>query len=506
MVLEKYIKLTWLFVLVALLMVSCKNEIEPILDSEVPEYEEAELVYEANPRAFALKFTDYIGDAEENIKRLDKDTIQIAINEGLLEYLQISELQVGDVLNIWENIGLPPYIRIVDAVEKRSANYIVTTHSGNMTDLFVKLEGGLSTELFSDISDRPHRLVSRTGNPEDDHQYVDGEEDFKQFVDDSGMIHPFIIYQPKTENSDEFTYDLAETEYDEIIDSFVDSKAASRSVVFSIINYKKEHINIHPKKNKDGFPIGIFVSEGSLEAKLNIELYFKYNLFKSNCFWAKTRGSLNLDIPLHVSIAGMQLKEEKDIPLFELMPIFTGFAIGPFVVPIVIRRGIVFKYSGEINGNISFMAPIYCNSNFAIGPMYDNYHWSSFKEFNWHAGIYTNKLTATPSASLSMKGKVGVYIHAGAYFGSAIGPFFEVGPQAVVEGNAGLAGKEVYFNTKGTISIGGSVGAEIKLWKFNLGKAALPFSIKSLDLWNESLKFNAENLLKVGSTDYSTDF
>ena len=502
MMLKKYIKIVWLVSLAALLMVSCKDETEPIADNNVPKYEENELTYEENPRAFALKFTDFIGDAAENIKRLDKDTVQIAINEGLLEYLQISELKVGDVLNIWENIDCPPYIRIVDAVEKRAANYIVTTHEGYLTDLFLKLEGALSTELFSDISDRPERLASRTGNPREFYQYVDGEEDFTQFVDDSGMIHPFIVYTQNTESTDEFSYKLAETEYDDIVDSIIESKAVSVSAAFSVVDYKMDHFNIHPKKDKDGFPIGIFVSEASIGAKLDIELYFQYNVFKSNRFWAKTKGSLNLDIPLHVSFAGVQFNEEKEIPVFELMPIFTGFAIGPFVVPVVIRRGVVFKYSGAINGNISFMVPIYCNSNFAIGPMYDNSQWSCFKEFNWNAGIHPDKLTATPSASLSMQGKAGLYVHVGAYLGSAIGPFFEIGPQAIVQGNAGLAGKEIYFNTKGSVSLGGSVGAEIKLWKFNLGKAAFPFSVKSWELWNKELKFKAEDLLKSGSTGY----
>ena len=402
------------------------------------------------------------------------------------------------MLNIWENIDIPPYIRIVDAVEKRAANYIVTTHAGNLTDLFHELEGALDTEIFSDISDRPERPASRTGNPTEYYQYVDGEEDFKQFVDDSGMIHPFIIYTPKAENADEFNFELAEIEYDEIVDSLVDSRAAS----FSVLDYKKEHINIYPTKDKDGFPIGVFVSEASIGFTGNFEMYFKYNLFKSNVFWAYAKGNLDLEIPLHVSFAGMQLKEEKDIPVFELMPIFTVFGVGPFVVPVVIRRGVVFKFSGAINGNVSFMVPLYCNTNFNVGPSYWNNTWSCYHDVNWHAGVHTDKLSFTPSANMSVTGKTGLYMHIGAYLGSAIGPFIEVGPQAMVEANAGLAGKDIYYNTKGSVSLGGSVGAEIKLGTFNLGKAAIPFEFKSWELWNKELKFNAEDLLKSGSADY----
>ena len=45
-------------------------------DDSVPVAEQVELNYEENPRAFALKFHDYIG-GEPNVKRLDADTVRI---------------------------------------------------------------------------------------------------------------------------------------------------------------------------------------------------------------------------------------------------------------------------------------------------------------------------------------------------------------------------------------------------------------------------------------------
>lgn len=112
-------------------------------------------------------------------------------------------------------------------------------------------------------------------------------------------------------------------------------------------------------------------------------MYFKYNLFKSNVFWAYAKGNLDLEIPHHVSFAGMQIKEEKDIPVFELMPIFTVFGVGPFVVPIVIRRGVVFKFSGAINGNLSFMVPLYCNTSFNICRVLDIKKWNCPVHIQW---------------------------------------------------------------------------------------------------------------------------
>ena len=44
---------------------------------------------------------------------------------------------------------------------------------------------------------------------------------------------------------------------------------------------------------------------------------------------------------------------------------------------------------------------------------------------------------------------------------------------------------------KGTKDI---FGAEIKIWKFNLGKASMPFYIKSMDLWNFDLSFDPEDI------------
>ncbi|MBR5184370.1 MAG: hypothetical protein IKW15_07860, partial [Bacteroidales bacterium] len=94
------------------MVISCNEKDDPTPDSTDEFFAESyDLGYEVNPRAFALKFTDFIGDGMENIQRLDSDTVRIAINEGLLTYLNIQELLAGDVLNIWENIDRPPYIR-----------------------------------------------------------------------------------------------------------------------------------------------------------------------------------------------------------------------------------------------------------------------------------------------------------------------------------------------------------------------------------------------------------
>lgn len=466
-------------------------------DDSVPVAEQVELNYEENPRAFALKFHDYIG-GEPNVKRLDADTVRIEINEGLLDYLQISELRKGDALNIWENIDCPPYIRVVDAVERSASGYIVTTHEGSIADLFQTLDGCFATELYSDVSDRPVRLAMRTGNMADDYQFVDDAEDFEQFVDEEGKIHPFIIYKQDADDPNEFDYDLAECEYDEMIDSMLQMpRLVSWQKTWHMINVKKERINIFPERDENSSPIGIFVSDASLEVKADLELYFQLNLTESNRFWAKMSGGVSIDAPIHLRFGGKQFKKEKEIPVFEFTPVFTAFAVGPFVVPVVIRNGFIFKYYGAINANLSMMVPFYYDASFETGPKYDDGHWSSFKKFEWHAGINYEKLTVVPSASLSLEAGAGFYFHTGAYLGGAVGPYFEIGPQAEVSANAALSGNEVYFNTNGNISIGGEVGAEIKIWKFDLGKIKIPYAIVSKDLWDVDLRFNKDDIVNA---------
>ena len=143
MILKKNFYFALLALASALAMMGCSddNETPVVTDDTPPADEVVETTYKTNPRAFALKFHDYIGDGSENIKRLDKDTVRIEINEGLLTYLDISELKEGDVLNIWENIGCPPYIRVVNAVERTSSGYIVTTQAGSIANLFESLQG-----------------------------------------------------------------------------------------------------------------------------------------------------------------------------------------------------------------------------------------------------------------------------------------------------------------------------------------------------------------------------
>ena len=108
------------------------------------------------------------------------------------------------------------------------------------------------------------------------------------------------------------------------------------------------------------------------------------------------------------------------------------------MVPVVIRNGFIFKYSGAINANLSMMVPFYYNASFETGPKYENGQWGSFKGFEWHAGINYEKLTVVPSATLSLEAGAGFYFHTGAYLGGAVGPYFEIGPQAEVSANAAL--------------------------------------------------------------------
>lgn len=494
--LKKYFYFTMLMCASTFAFASCSDDDDdaPVTPNDAPPADQqVETSFTENPRAFALKFHDYIGGGE-NVKRLDPDTVRIEINEGLLTYLNISELKVGDALNIWEDIDCPPYIRVVDAVERTASGYIVTTHEGSIGDLFHSLEGCFDTELYSDISDRPVRLTKRSSNKEDHYQYVDSEEDFEQFVDDEGKIHPFIIYTPNNDDSQTYSYSLAEHEYDEMVDSMLLTRLASWDKTWHLINKTKDHINIYPERDEKGDPVGLFVSEASLSIKADLEVYFEFNVFESNRFWAKLSGGVNIEAPIHLRFGGKQLKKEKEIPVFEFTPVFTAFALGPFVVPVVIRNGFIFKYSGEVNANLSMMVPFYYNASFETGPKYEGGQWGSFKTFDWHAGINYEKLAVAPAASLSLEAGAGFYFHTGAYFGGAFGPYFELGPQAEMSANASLAGNAVNFNTSGSVSIGGEVGAEIKIWKFDLGKKKISYKIAEKDLWDIDLSFDQKDI------------
>ena len=483
----------------AFVWVSCSDDDEtsPMNQDTPPVDEETELEYDVNPRAFALKFHDFIDNGEENIKRLDEDTLQIEINEDLLTSLGIAYLQKGDALNIWESIDTPPYIRVVDEVERTASGYKVTTHEGGIEDIFHTLEGCFDTELFSDISDRPVRSNVRSGHPQDETHLVDGEEDFLQFVDDEGKLHPFILYVQDQDDSDKYKYELSEKKYDALTDSVLGTRLVSWDKTWHLINVNKNHINIHPEVDKNSAPFGLFVTEGSLELKADLEIYFQLNLIESNRFWAKMSGGINVEAPIHLKLQGVQFKAEKEIPVFEFAPIFTVFSLGPFVLPVVIRNGFIFKSSAEFNGNISMMLPFYYRSSVVTGPKYEDGHWSSFKSFDWNAGINYEKMTVLPTASMSLEAGVGFYFHTGAYLGSVVGPYFEFGPQTEMSANTSVTEHEVLFNTNGSVSLGGEVGAEIKFWKFNLGKAKIPYTVVSKDLWDVNLSFSKEDIVNA---------
>lgn len=61
--------------------------------------------------------------------------------------------------------------------------------------------------------------------------------------------------------------------------------------------------------------------------------------------------------------------------------------------------------------------------------------------------------------------------------------------------NASVSGNEVLFHTNGNVSIGGEVGAEIKIWKFDLGKVKKSYQIVSKDVWDVDLRFKTEDIV-----------
>lgn len=473
-------------------LTSCEKD-EPAPETpetDIPE-DVTPLNFEANPRAFALKFTDYIGDGAENIKLLDADTVRIAINEGLLTCTGIGELQVGDALNIWQNIDCPPYIRVVDAVERDNAWFVVTTREGSISDLFTTFEANLDTELYCNLDRRPSR-PDTGGSDELDH-FVDDAGDFRQFVSEEGKIHPFIFFTPDEENPRAFRSELAEHRYDAMVDSLA-IRGPSWDKNWNIINTKVEHLNFYPKRDEEGNGVGLFVADASVAMAANLEMYFQFNLFKSNRFWDKFKGDIDLQIPVHLSFEGSQIQGEYEVPLYEFTPKFTAFSLGPFVVPVVFRHGIVFKSAAAINSNFSMMAPIYYKNSFEKGPKYENKKWSSFDKSESSFGVNREKFSILPSYGASVSANTGIYYHVGAYLGSAIGPFFEIGPKATIAANTSINGKQLSCNTRATIGLGGFVGAEIKVWKWNLGKFSVPYYAVSKDLWKEDYTFDLGDL------------
>jgi hypothetical protein len=449
-----------------------------------------EFVATAKPNAYALKFTDYFGDGN-NIKRLDNDTNRIAILDALLTYKKIEALKPGDVLNIWENINVPPYIRVIDKVEpiNKESNIIVYTHAGTMGDLFQRLSGGFDTSLYSNTTVRPAREASRADTPEADKEYVNDANDFTQFVD-GDTIHPFMFYS-LNEKTGEYDYDLAEKLYDDIVATAPNSRAASWEVNYNLLDCNVKNISVYPTKDADGKPSGFFVSDASAHVYANMEIFFEYNVFSSNRFWAYLKGGLDLNIPLHINLTDMTQKTyNKEAALYEFDPKFSVFNIGPFAIPVMIRHGFVFRTNAQFNAALSMRIPLYFKTSFTIGPKYDG-KWHFVSDGNIKAGVDMKASDMYPAAvNLNVKAKMGVYYKLGAYLGAAFGPYFELGPQVGMQTNAEANGEGVILNTKGTIGLGGEVGAEIKVWKWNLGKIGIPYALYTYNLWNYDYRYS----------------
>lgn len=476
-------KLLIIFTILSSLFTACVDHVDDHAVSNTPnmnnKQEEKELRdgYVVAPNAYAIKCTDFI-DERANVTH-SADTTFVEINNQLLAKLNIKELKQGDVLDIWEDVKYPPYIRVVEnATDLGNGNTRVATHAGDISMLFDKADLNLNTGLYCDDSKTPSRNFSRAIDgvlPET--ELVDTETDGLQFRQ-GNTIHPMVIYR-LDKDTKEYKHELSEK-------VIAQSPASRGSASFRLINIKTG-LDWTPTKPSDG--LSIYVKHGEFKATADVNVSLKFGFFKVKEFKTYLTGNIDLTAPLNVKCNITQKYEMTPKTLCEFEPYVSVFAIGPFPVPVLIQHGIVFKADAMFCAGVGVTFPIEYHSNFNIGPKYSNGNWEKGIQYSQHYNIKPENIMLGPS--IHAESTVGVYYHVGVYIGP-IGPFIEVGPQFRAKFSAGTSlENKVKVASRGAISFGGAFGGEIKLWKFNLGSIKMPFELSAIELWNWEKQFDA---------------
>lgn len=441
-----------------------------------------------------IQFQDFV-DGMTNVKH-SADTTSIELNNQLLSKLNYyNKINTGDVLDIWEDVKCPPYVRLVtDVKDNGNGTTVVTTTRANFTMLFDELDVNLSTAPYYDASKRPTRATTRSGGTSEEDMV--SAADAEQFRD-GNTVHPMVVY---TQNDDKtFTYSLTEKELEAagtrgflgwalnsvkmVVCPWTAVVQAAKqawnvgSTVYDIfknqeISYSNQVAKVDLNDLKKEVALDdynkIGVKNGKVQAEFALNIYIKHNKGALQRFETYAQGiaNINADMYFHSKYS----KEFKqNVSLCDLPSKTFLMYIGKVPVTVEVAQNIEFKGRLKVNGKMDATLPIRGIYTCKVGPRFSNCRWSSLLEQNVQE-MEVDYKNFKAEGEASAEAEAGVYYKLSANIYNMVGPYVQVGPyihtnasvKANVKGDEGKYSSNFKFNFNGFYGIGCCVGAHIK--------------------------------------------
>ncbi|MCF0193117.1 MAG: hypothetical protein HUK05_06865, partial [Prevotella sp.] len=407
-------------------------------------------------------------DAPNDVTIESADSTSIQVKASLLNKMK-AKIKPGNVVSIWNTRNAPPFMRRVTDIKQDGDSYALTTEDIGIEDVLKNAQLELDSHVYCDSNSRS-RCADGTIN-----------NDF--YTEDNDVIHPCGIWvRNKEANSrrggTDMMYDTSKTI---IVDELQGSRFGA-DLGISIAGTYNDLMFPLKFMGKKGGSLGIkevnVKFRGGIHAELDIS-WFKVDKFSVGPYYS-LEGNLR---PL-LSFSGDIVKKEFTEKIADFPGYDITFWVGPVPVLIAFEPSLVFgaKLEGTVQGH--FGADISFKGNHHIYAVYK-------RDKGWDKDCdgkpFECEVEPQLGGEIKLESKMGVYIQGAVKLYKVAGPKIAFGPYVKFE-----AGMEKNFatdnataNVKLGMGLGGTIGAEVNIWKWKLGEWKTDFDLLYVDVLNK---------------------
>ena len=426
-------------------------------------------------KPIVLSYDTYIEDTDVQI--LNNDTTQISVSRNYLNAIGADfEARNADTIPvaIWRTIDTAPFVRNVVAFQEQGDRLILTSVPGDIADVLPNCDVNLDSKIYVDFSQN-----SRTT-----YAYTSGDN-YSRYIDSEGVIHPTVIILEKGETQDDTTESRGEAGnvY------YTAEELAKSNASFDIINVDKGLGN-HELKLADGADyVKIYITNTHLKAKAGLKVALQTKKFKLKKFECGVYGDLALNMTTGVE-AGKEIKEEKEKTIASFNCCTYVFWVGWIPVGVTCDAGMKLKGEATLSAKCKLETDIDFSTSYNAGVKYSG-NWSDYSTADCDASA---KLSVVEPFEVDASVEAGAYLFVDVSLYGFAGPYLTVGP--AVFANCGLAYNTVNDNftvdTAGGIKVGGKLGAQLKVYKWQLASWGVDYTIWKKNLWDETYVINGQ--------------
>lgn len=426
---------------------------------------------EASTEVMVMTYDKFL--QSNDVEITSPDTTSITVSKAFVEANDIN-MTVGATpvpLVVWRTMNTAPFVRNVVKSEVQGDKVVLTTTYGDLGDVFPDADFDLDTDLHVNRSQSARRMT-RSGR---------SEVNPDRYIDEEGIYHPAVFI---VEEGEDLTGEgeARKTRADEP-QCFTAEELMEDNADFRILNIdtKIKDISV-PIVNEKNAKVNIYAKDNYIKAIAGLRVNVKTKWFKLKKFECVTYGDFALKTTLGLN-ASAKYKKEVNKQLATFGKCTAVFWVG--VVPVAVVSEMGLRSTGEFNFNAKadVSTTLDCWAKYEAGAMYEG-GWKSVKSGS--AGS-NKKLNVKTEVEMKADAELAAMIYANVRLYGCAGPEINLGPKvnaeataklmSAVEGSSGkgyLAG-----NYKVGVSMGGSVDAIIKIWKWELARWSQPFTI-----WN----------------------